>query len=57
MESPGLPVAGWFKRRNLPNSDIVTFGGIDMEVPIYRPLADIVEGIAKICYVSVVTPS
>ncbi len=26
------------------NSDIVAFGGIDREVPIYRPIPDIVEG-------------
>ncbi len=51
MESPGLPAVGQFKRRNLPNSDRVAFGGIDMEVPTYRPLPDIAEGIAKICSV------
>ncbi len=35
------------KWRGPSNSDVVAFGGIDREVPIYRPIPDIVEGARK----------
>ncbi len=31
------------KWRNPSNSDVVALGGIDREVPIYRPIPDIVD--------------
>ncbi len=32
------------KCRSPSNSDVVLFGGIDREVPIYRPIQDIADG-------------
>ncbi len=34
----------YLKWRSPSNSDVVTFGGIDQEIPIYRTIPDIVEG-------------
>ncbi len=35
---------GYLKWRSPSNSDVVAFGGIDMEVRIYRPIPGIAEG-------------
>ncbi len=32
------------KWKSPSNNDVVAFGGIDREVPIYRPIPEIVEG-------------